>query len=270
MNVPRISAFARLANGNVTPTRVITGQATLQARTTHDIGVDPIHDEIVVPNPFAQAILFFRGAAEGEEKPIRIIQGPKTMLGYTDVLDVDPVHGEIFVPQFRTDSILVFSREPGGDVAPIRIIKGPKTKLDRPGRASVDPINNLLAISTMKGVWIFDRTADGDTPPRYILAGPRSGVGGENEAHGKVLLYPQGKKIFYAGGAGHSKGGARGGFIGVWNYGDQGDVLPWAILRSNATTKLGAVGRMAIDPEHKELIASSSGAVQIFHLPQVF
>ena len=42
----------------------------------HGMGFDAIHDEIVVNSPLAQAILTFRGGADGEEAPIRTIQGP--------------------------------------------------------------------------------------------------------------------------------------------------------------------------------------------------
>ena len=92
----------------------------------HDVRYDAVHDEIVVPVPYAQAILTFRGGADGQEGPIRIIQGPKT----GDIgsrLDVDPVHNEIFTN--TNDSILVYPREANGDVAPIRVIKGPDTRL---------------------------------------------------------------------------------------------------------------------------------------------
>ena len=44
----------------------------------HDLAYDAIHDEIVVTSPLTQAILTFRGNADGEEAPIRIIQGAKT------------------------------------------------------------------------------------------------------------------------------------------------------------------------------------------------
>ena len=44
----------------------------------HDIRYDAVHDEIIVPVPYAQAILTFRGGANGQEGPIRIIQGMKT------------------------------------------------------------------------------------------------------------------------------------------------------------------------------------------------
>ena len=42
----------------------------------HDIRYDEINDEIVVPVPYSEAILTFRGDADGQESPIRIIQGP--------------------------------------------------------------------------------------------------------------------------------------------------------------------------------------------------
>ena len=44
----------------------------------HDLAFDAIHDEIVVTSALAQAILTFRGAADGEEAPTRFIQGDET------------------------------------------------------------------------------------------------------------------------------------------------------------------------------------------------
>ncbi len=106
---------------------MIAGQKTLLARTMHDIRYDAIHDEFVVNNPFAQAILTFRGGADGEEPPIRIIQGPSTELGGASRLEVDPVNNEIFIP--GGNRILVYPREGQGDIAPIRRLGGPDTKL---------------------------------------------------------------------------------------------------------------------------------------------
>ena len=74
----------------------------------HDIAFDAIHDEIVVTSPLAQAILTFRGAANGEEAPIRFIQGDKTRIkgvGATAVgkVSIDPEHNEIFLANRRSD-----------------------------------------------------------------------------------------------------------------------------------------------------------------------
>ena len=78
MTHPQIAAFARLAKENQPPVRTLEGQKTLLSRTMHGFSYDPIHDEIVVNSPLSQAILVFRGGANGEEAPLRIIQGPKT------------------------------------------------------------------------------------------------------------------------------------------------------------------------------------------------
>ena len=54
-----------MANGTMAPERVITGAATKLARTVHGIAYDPEHDEIYAANPLADAVLVFRGGANG-------------------------------------------------------------------------------------------------------------------------------------------------------------------------------------------------------------
>ena len=270
MSYPRISVFAGSANGTASPTRVIEGQDTLQARTSHDISVDSIHDEIAVPNPFAQAILFFSGGAKGAEGPIRIIQGPKTMLNYSDNVTLDPVHREAYVAQLMNDAILVFRSDMGGDVAPIRVIHGPKTKLDRPVRVSVDPVNNLMAVTTIQGVWLFNRTDSGDVAPRSMISGPKTGLGVVFGTR-KVIFSPQGKKIIATGRSGGAPTGelfsrAPGSkpFIGIWNYGDNGDIAPWGIMPDTAAYS------MDLNPAAKELITVDRGKLVVFRMPELF
>ena len=115
---PQIAAFARVANGADEPTRRIEGQRTLLGRTMHGIEYDEVHDEIVVPQQFAQAIMTFRGGANGAEVPIRVIQGDQTQLARPDRMAIDPVNNEIFVPD--GGKILVFAREANGNVAPTK------------------------------------------------------------------------------------------------------------------------------------------------------
>ena len=69
--------FARLADGGAAPVRTLYGQASRLSRTMHDVRYDAVNDEIVVPVPYSEAILTFAGGANGQESPIRIIQGPK-------------------------------------------------------------------------------------------------------------------------------------------------------------------------------------------------
>ncbi len=108
MTHPQIAAFAREAKENEPPVRTIEGQKTLLSRTMHGFSYDPIHDEIVVNSPLTQAILTFRGSVNGEEAPIRVIQGPKTRIlgmGYAALSTVtaDPEHNEIFLLSAQAD-----------------------------------------------------------------------------------------------------------------------------------------------------------------------
>ena len=162
----------------------------------HDIWYDEVNDEIVIGNPFAQAILTFRGGADGKEAPIRIIQGPKTQIQSPDFgLSIDPVNDEIYVAE--QDHIKVYPRSANGDVAPLRVLGGPKTQLENTWGTQglrgvgVDWINNVLVVTGYfqdRGrILIFDRTASGDTKPRAVVAGPKSGLTGASYS---MRVYP--------------------------------------------------------------------------------
>jgi hypothetical protein len=268
---PRISVFAGSANGAAVAQRTIEGQSTLQARTNHQLAIDSVHDEIVAPNPFAQAILFFRGGANGEEPPVRIIQGPKTLLAYVDNVSVDPVHNEVAAAQTLTDSVLVFDREKAGDVAPVRILHGPHTKLVQPWKTSIDPVNNLIVVTTKTAILFFNRTDEGDVAPKWAIEGPRL-----YEMSPRILtpvVDPERKRVFVSMRVRKAGDAA----IGVWNYGDTGDVAPWGVIKSSKTTRLNVItnGGLAINPGAKEVMALAgdvygSERVLIFKTPELF
>src|SRR6266849_3096548 len=142
-------AFARLANGNVTQTRILMGQTTKLSRTMHGLYYDAVHDEMVVPVALAGAILTFRGGAKGAEAPIRVLQGPRTRIMRPDTVYVDAQNDELYAPS-GDGSLLVFPRTAKGDVPPKRVIAGEKTKLTSPDLfgifgIAVDPVRNLVA-----------------------------------------------------------------------------------------------------------------------------
>src|SRR5206468_6356898 len=112
----------------------------------HAIRYNAARDEFYVGNPFAQAVLTFRGAANGQEAPIRTIQGRKTMLDTPDTLEVDPVHEELFV--LENDRVLVFPVAANGDTAPLRVLKSPARDGWRAaGGIAVDQIHNVLVLA---------------------------------------------------------------------------------------------------------------------------
>lgn len=277
MSHPSISVFAGSANGGAKPVRVIQGQGTLLARTSHHLAVDSVHDEIVTTNPFGEAILFFKGAASGEAPPLRVIQGPKTMLMHTGVdnISVDPVHDEVFTANEHTDTVLVFDRKSSGNVDPIRMIRGPRTRLSAPRRAEVDPINNVVVVAQMgdpKGILIFNRTDSGDVAPRAVISGPNANM--ESEGVKRLVVDPPSKRIFalvrLKKGA---DGRGSGGFIGVWNYSDNGDVPAYAVMRVGPVTRLVSAGGIALNREAKEIIVDSGTSppsVMVYRVPELF
>jgi hypothetical protein len=280
----QIAAFARLAELGAAPTRTIEGEKTRLARTIHSMEYNAVDDEIIVPNPLSQAILTFKGGAQGEEAPVRVIQGPLTQLRYPDKLAFDPIHKEIFVPQM--DRILVFAGQANGNVAPIRVLHGPDTLLTSRGVKSnqelaVDPVNNLLLVAgrgrgPAGGVIIFDRAAQGNAKPKGTIG---SGSGGSRH----IFASPAKREIITIGG-GESE---RGTFVSVWSIDDRGDVAPrrWRLgfpegpkyqaFRQHAEL-LGTLhspgNTAALDYKNKSIIIGSKAlnAVLTYSFPEIF
>ena len=274
-----------MAQAGEMPKRMIEGQATLLSRSVHNIRYDPIHDEIVAGNPVAQAVLVFRGGADGEEPPIRIIQGPRTMLWDPDHVDIDPVHNEIIVPE--GDKILVFPREANGDVPPIRVIQGPDTRLGKARAIAIDPVNKLIIVSTDKvggpassedmpdrakgAILIFDRTANGNVKPRGVIPG----FGAINDivvSPKGWLLVPLGSRGWTAQGVGSEDQNRHSG-IGIWSVHDTGNISPRWILggpQTNLRGGGGGMGNIALNPQEKELIVYEDSGLAGYYLPEIF
>jgi hypothetical protein len=278
---PQIAVFARMAKGGDMPKRLIAGQSTKLSRTMHDIRYDDVHDEFIVTNPFAQAIMIFAGDANGDATPKRIIQGPKSQLSGSDRLEVDPIHNEIFVPM--GNSINVYPLNANGDVAPLRIIKGPKTLLKQATSTAVDPVNNVLIVGLNKGdptsanpdepvedgaVLIFNRTDDGDVAPKGVIKGPKSGITRINQL---AVFSP--RKLFVAAQPGPIEVmEPENAYVGVWSINDNGDVPPRYVINANAKTGMKKPRGVVLDPKHKELIVADMrvNAVFTFYFPEIF
>ncbi len=270
---PQIAAFPRLGGDNTPPVRALEGQKTLISRTMHGFAYDEPRDEIVVTSPLAQAILIFRGGANGEEPPVRVIQGPHTLIranpyGANSLVSIDQVNNEIYLPVIP-DAILVFDLTATGDVAPKRILKG----ID--GSVAVDAVHNLLLVNSNKGMMIFDRLASGDAKPKAIIAGPKSGMGRINTFQ---VYAPKG--LIIAGGT--DKPGGTTSFVGAWSINDNGDIPPRFKIPVQRLTGYGP-NSIAIDPAHKEMIMVTAGgsgrvrptrnimnAIVTFSWPEVF
>ena len=163
--------FARQANGQVAPLRVLEGQKTGISRSLHGIYVDIPNDEVVIPSNVAGAILVFGRTQSGNTPPRRMIQGSRTHLHSPQGVAVDNKHDELVVSNDTRQSILVFERAANGNVAPVREIIGPKTGITNPQGIVVDPVHDRLEVpdvvvlvkATLVGDKVHVRPAEGET-----------------------------------------------------------------------------------------------------------
>jgi hypothetical protein len=271
-----------MAGENSKPTRVIAGQKTLLSRTMHDVRYDEKNDEFWVNNPFARALLAFRGGADGEEPPVRIIQGSKTRLGEApnrlaggpDRLEVDNVHDEVYVAE--GERIFVYPRTANGNVAPLRVIEGPDTGLQGFGTAAVDPHANVLVVAQdiiraasgdRARIFMFDRTANGNVKPIRVIYGPKTGITRINQMQ---IYSPKGWIVASQPGFVDAQR-PEDAFVGIWSIHDNGDVPPrWKIGGPNSG--LVKPRGVALNVKNKEVIVGDMrlNSVMTFYFPELF
>jgi hypothetical protein len=291
--------FARAANGNVAPKRVIEGQATNLSRTMHGIAYDNLHDEIVIPVALGGAVLVFKADASGEVPPIRIIQGTRTRLVRPHTVAVDPVNNEILTADPSSRAIFVFDRMSNGNVSPKRVISGEKTGLLDIVGLDVDPIRNVIVASSRKGngdkvgIFVFDRLANGDVAPKQFIGGPNSKLAHFRQVAidpgtGNIFLAQQNTRMkqmeayvldkpregFKAKEDDDDDDSDSGrldqlGFIAVYAPDDNGDIPPRAIIKGPGIRLAGAAG-VALNPKKKEIITVGGNGFQTFLLPEFF
>jgi len=205
--VNAVFIYRREASGVEPPVRTIQGPSTGLA-DPHGIFVDEQHQEILVANHgnwrneytedrpqrvnavsyrgvppggkfLAPSIAVYPLTANGDMKPIRVIQGPRAGLNYPMALDVDLEHDEIFLANNGDNSILVFSRTGAGDQGPVRVIRGDRTGLDMPIGIALDTKNDELWVtnSNSHAAVVFPRSASGNvSPKRTVRNAPASAL----------------------------------------------------------------------------------------------
>jgi DNA-binding beta-propeller fold protein YncE len=286
VNHPQIAIFARTAGLDSEYLRAIEGQKSLLSRTMHDLSFDGVHDEIVVTGPLTQSILTFRGAANGEEPPLRVIQGDKTQIkgvGALDKVAIDPVHNEIYITT-PEQTVLVFDRMANGNVPPKRVLGGPDTQLvlghqntsqsplspyafgaGNGPRIRIDPIHNLLFVpqggsfdeggATARGehkMLVFDRTASGNTAPIAFMKGP----GGDFE------IYPEESRLVSY---------SRNTFE-LWKMPARGETVDAPYAKVPAPLGKGNPSSITLDPLHREVMidTAAGNSVLTFFIPELY
>jgi DNA-binding beta-propeller fold protein YncE len=231
----------------------------------HAIAYDALHDEIIVPQQFGQAILTYAGDAAGETPPKRVIIGSKTQLSRPDRVAVDAVNNEILVPE--DDKVLVFPREGQGDIAPIRVIGGAGSGVRDTSAVTVDVKRNLTIVAGSYGqgeragnaLMIFDRQATEGTKPKRVITGL--------SANRNIAVDPERGWIFVTlpGTLEHPYG-----YVGVWNIEDDGEVPPRFRI-GGPDGSLRMPRGVVLDPKNQSVIVSDKklNAILTFRVPEI-
>jgi DNA-binding beta-propeller fold protein YncE len=120
---PSINIYARGANGNTRPLRVIKGSRTQLNRPGH-VAVYEQRGEIFVANDADSSILVFRLSDSGNVAPARVIKGGRTKLKNPAGIALDRRNGELWVANMGNYAATVYPVAATGDVAPLRTIRG--------------------------------------------------------------------------------------------------------------------------------------------------
>ena len=203
-----VMVFAGGADGNQPPARIIQGPST-QMRGSDRLDVDPVHDEIIVPN--STSILIFSRKANGDAAPLRVIRGPDTMLRRATSAVVDPVHNLLIVGLNQggrrgdPGALLIFNRTDNGNVKPRAVIRGPKSGITRINQIALYPEKGWI-VATQPGesadmepegafIGVWSINDNGDVPPRWkINANAKSAM---KKPRG-VVLDPKNKEMIVA------------------------------------------------------------------------
>jgi DNA-binding beta-propeller fold protein YncE len=177
--------FSRQAKGNVQPNRDL--------HTPHgsfNIAVDEEKQEMFLTIEHSHAVVVFPKMANGEDNPLRYIQGDRTGLSDPHGIALDAKNDLIFVSNFGSNmsmrlseadthargdgegkehwpldrdhaipgsgknlppSITVFSKSASGDAAPVRVIRGPRTLLNWPAALAIDSGRGELYVANDQG-----------------------------------------------------------------------------------------------------------------------
>ena len=249
--------FPREAQGNVLPKR--------QLHTPHrtwGIAVDEAAQELYLTVQHPPKVVVYRKMAEGEEKPLRTIEGQNTRLEDAHGIAIDTKnqwmfisnHGNASNPRipgggtYQPPSISVYPLKAAGDVAPLRVIAGPNTRLNWPAAMFLDQERGdlYLANDTDNSILVFRVTDSGNVAPTRVIRGPKTGI--KNPTG--IFLDLKNEELWVSNMGNHS--------ATVFPLDANGDVAPLRTIRSAPAGKvalaIGNPGAAGYDSKREQIL----------------
>src|SRR5437867_1272864 len=182
-----LSIFARKASGNVRPDRTLH-----TPNGTYGIAVNEETQEIYLTVQHQNAVVVHRKMAQGQEKPLRVLEGAHVGLADPHGIGTDTKNQLMFVASygnaknnklpgsgtFIPPSINVYSLKASGDTSPLRVITGPQTQLNWPAHVYVDQQHGEVFVANdgENSILVFRVTDKGDVAPTRVLKGAKTQI----------------------------------------------------------------------------------------------
>lgn len=173
-NSNSVTVYALMAQGNVAPLRVISGNAT-GLSSPSGIAVDLVNAELFVVNRGAPAaVTVYPLTAQGNVAPLRTVSGALTNLNDPRGVSVDSVNNEYAVANRAGFSVTTFARLASGNTAPLRTLLN--TGFSNPWGVLIDAANDEIAVAN-NGVLlsVYPRTGNGNVAPLRTISGSNTG-----------------------------------------------------------------------------------------------
>ena len=182
-----LSIFSRNARGNARPDRMLH-----TPHGTYGIAVNEETQEIYLTIQHENEVVVHRKTAQGEDKPIRTLQGAHVGLADPHGIGIDTKNQLMFVANygnahknkvpgsgtFVPPSINVYPLKASGDTPPVRVIAGPKTQLNWPAHVYVDQEHAEVFVANdgESSILVFRVTDNGDVAPARVLKGAKTQI----------------------------------------------------------------------------------------------
>jgi hypothetical protein len=231
-----MTIFSRQAKGNVAPTRELD-----VPKGTYGIAVDEVAEEMYFAIQHDSAVSVYRKYADGDEPPIRLIQGDKTLLGDAHGIALDTKKQELFVSNYGYSSsrnATPPAPEPGR-----RRREAPKPNWPLQRAVAIPGTGKMLPPS----INVYPLKAQGDVPPLRMIQGPKTQL--NMPSH--LAMDETNGEIYVANDMGNS--------ILVFDSSASGDVAPKRVLKGPKTMIQNPTG-VYLDTKNDELWVANFGS----------
>ena len=233
-----MSIFSRDVQGDVPPTRELEAP-----HGTFGIAVDEDAQEMFLTVQHDSAVVVFPKLAQGEDVPIRLLQGDRTRLADPHGIALDTKNHLIYVTNHGTTH----------SVDPEQIKKLPPRAMFIDGSLSKPnwPLSRNYSLPGSgrifpSSITVYAKTAKGDTAPLRVIQGPMTQLNWPNG----VAVDPESGELYVANDMDNS--------VLVFSDSANGDVAPIRVLKGLKSLVKNPVG-VALDLKNKELWVSNFG-----------